>query len=309
MSVLISVVTAVYNDEKYIRKSVESILQQTYNTFEFIIVDDGSNDNTLSIIREIAKSDNRIIILTQQNAGAAAARNLAINSATGKYIAIQDSDDISSPERLQKQLNQLLKSDGNLISCTGYFVINPNDDVIAANNKIYRDITSNMLKGSFGTYHPSMMLPRQLIINEGGYNTFYNKTEDYDLVLRLLEKKAHVEKLDECLISYRIRGNSESSMNSGAHKNRAFENHLKRIQNEPEDFTPVVNKYKRDKNYVLKREVREVFYSENYSKFLKLYFKNLLKLPIKNYFPFFLYAISPLPLKKLIKSVANYKQT
>src|ERR1035437_6913902 len=101
MSLLISVVTAVYNDEKYIKKSVESILNQTFTDFEYIIVDDGSTDETLNILNEIAKRDGRVTILTQKNSGPAAARNKAINSAKGTYIALQDSDDISSPKRLQ----------------------------------------------------------------------------------------------------------------------------------------------------------------------------------------------------------------
>ncbi|TLV03714.1 glycosyltransferase family 2 protein [Dyadobacter luticola] len=304
MGVLISVVTAVYNDEQFIRQSVESILNQTYKDIEYIVVDDGSTDNTLHILNEIAAKDNRLIVITQKNQGAAAARNKAIQTATGRYIAIQDSDDISAPERLEKQLAQILKSSQNLISCSGYNVINTKGEVITTSNKTYKDINKNILDGSTAALHPTMMIPRESIIEAGGYDAFYAKTEDYDLILRLIEKGAVIEKLNEVLYGYRIRDTSESSMNNGAYIKRVYENHKARINNRPEDFSEVINDYVKDEHYVIKRQVREVFYSENYSKFLKLYFQNFSKLPANNFFLFFLYAIAPSPLKKLFRAMA-----
>ncbi|SFF07809.1 glycosyltransferase [Spirosoma endophyticum] len=302
MSVLISVITAVFNDEKFIKKSVESILSQTFGNFEYIIVDDGSTDNTLNILKEIAKKDIRLIVLTQNNLGAAVARNTAINVASGLYIAIQDSDDISLPNRLEKQLYQLLNSDQKLISCTGYHVINENDEVITTNNKLYENINKNILKGSTPALHPTMMIPKDLINQIGGYNIFYNKTEDYDLILRLIENNARLEKINIPLYSYRIRENSESTLNNGAYLKRVFENHLNRINNRPENFSKVVNDQMIDKNYILKRNIREIFYSENYIVFQKLYYKNYFKLPF-NYFFFFVFSFLPKQLKMSIKKI------
>ena len=145
MSVLVSIITAVYNDEKFIKKSVESILNQSFSEFEYIIVDDGSTDNTLDILKEIEKVDKRVIVLTQKNQGAAAARNLAIHSAKGKYVAIQDSDDLSSPDRIKTQVDQLLKSNNNnVISFTGFGIIDQNDHIISRNNKVYKNINRNI---------------------------------------------------------------------------------------------------------------------------------------------------------------------
>lgn len=303
MNILVSVITAVYNDEKFIKKSVESILMQTMAEIEYIIVDDGSTDSTSMIINELAKNDKKIKIINQKNLGAASARNMAINSARGNYIAIQDSDDISSSDRLKKQFDQLITSENeNLISCTGYNVINVNDEVITTHNKIYKDINKNILKGNPSACHPTMMFPKKLLISAGGYNTFYNKNEDYDLIYRLLENGASIKKINECLYNYRIREDSESSIKNGAYDKRVYENHLNRINNKPENFDIILNEFKKDKNVVIKRHAMQIFYSENYSKFRKFYLKHFYKLPILN-FLFFIYSFSPKWIKNFVKAI------
>lgn len=302
MNILVSVITAVYNDEEFIEKSVDSILNQTLSEFEFIIVDDGSTDNTLKILNELSKKDKRVKVISQKNSGAASARNTAIDAAKGFYIAIQDSDDISSPDRLKKQVDQLLNSgDDNLISCTGYNIIDIDDAVVATHNKIYNDITGNVLKGNTSVCHPSMMLAKNLLISVGGYNTFYSKTEDYDLIYRLLEGGAFVDKINECLYSYRMRENSESSMNNGAYWKRVYENHLNRISNRPENFDIVLNEYKKNKNVLVKRYAMQIFYSEDYPKFRKFYLRYFYKLPISNSV-FFIYSLLPQKIKGVIKT-------
>ncbi len=303
MNVLISVITAVFNDEKYIKESVDSILKQTFTEFEYIIVDDGSTDATLKILNEISRKDKRVIVLTQKNLGAAAARNVAIEAAIGTYIAIQDSDDISCPDRLKTQLEQLQQSEGNIISFTGYNVIDSEGEFVSSNNKIYKNINRNILKGSFCACHPTMMVSREFILNLGGYNPFYKKTEDYDLIYRLIENKVYAKKIDTCLYNYRIRENSEGCMNNGAYTKRVYENHLQRINGKFENFEEVVNDYKQDKNITLKRKVSAIFYSEDYALYRKTYLENFHKLPINNFFLFFLYSVLPFSLKRIIKSV------
>ena len=100
---LVSIVMAAYNEEKYIKEAIESILSQTYSNFEFIIVNDGSTDKTEDII--LAFPDHRIkYIKNEQNLKLIASLNKGLTAATGKYIARMDSDDISVPERLEKQV-------------------------------------------------------------------------------------------------------------------------------------------------------------------------------------------------------------
>ena len=95
---------SVYNGEKYLVKAIESILNQTYTKFEFIIVNDGSSDNSLKIIKEFMKKDNRIILINRENKGLPYSLNEGISIAKGKYIARMDADDISLSERFEKQI-------------------------------------------------------------------------------------------------------------------------------------------------------------------------------------------------------------
>ena len=102
----ISIVTAVFNVEKYIRECLLSVLNQTYSDFEHIIIDDNSNDNTVKIIKDLIKNDNRFKLLELKvNRGSGKARNLGIEKAAGKYITFIDGDDMWSNDRLKSHLN------------------------------------------------------------------------------------------------------------------------------------------------------------------------------------------------------------
>ena len=104
---MISVIMSVYNDEKYLSKAVESILNQSYKDFEFIIVNDGSTDNSFEILEKYQQDDKRVILIEQDNIGLTKSLNKAIDMACGKYIARMDSDDISLLTRFQKQIDFL----------------------------------------------------------------------------------------------------------------------------------------------------------------------------------------------------------
>lgn len=101
MNDLISVIVPVYNAETYIKRCIESILNQSYEYFELILVNDGSIDNSLEICREFASKDNRIVVLDQPNGGASAARNMGLSKMRGEYVVFADSDDYVSPSYLE----------------------------------------------------------------------------------------------------------------------------------------------------------------------------------------------------------------
>src|SRR5215472_18447331 len=98
----VSVAMSVYNCEQYLPASIDSILTQTFEDFEFIIVDDGSTDRSAEIIKSYG--DSRIVFLQQSNQGVASALNHALRFALGEYVARQDADDISLPERFSKEV-------------------------------------------------------------------------------------------------------------------------------------------------------------------------------------------------------------
>lgn len=112
---LISVIIPVYNREKYILEAIESILKQTIQSFEIIIIDDGSTDKSLKLIKTC--NDPRIVVIeNSENIGVSLSRNKALDRALGTYIAYMDSDDISHPKRFEKQL-KVLKSNPNIDAC------------------------------------------------------------------------------------------------------------------------------------------------------------------------------------------------
>ena len=90
----ISIIVPIYNCEKYLKRCLESIINQTYNNLEIILLNDGSSDNSLKIIKEYKKKDNRIIVIDKKNTGVSDTRNIGIQKASGKYICFCDSDDV-----------------------------------------------------------------------------------------------------------------------------------------------------------------------------------------------------------------------
>lgn len=109
-SPVVSVIIPAYNAELYIRQTLESVLSQTYQNIEILVVDDGSQDGTAEIAESFVQRDSRVHLLKQANAGVAAARNLAIAHSQGEYIAPIDADDIWYPQKLEKQVQCMLQS-------------------------------------------------------------------------------------------------------------------------------------------------------------------------------------------------------
>ena len=184
MTVKVSVLMAVYNGERYLRQSVESILNQTYSDFEFIILDDGSNDSTLSILNEYAPRDRRMVLVRNEtNIGLARSLNLGLELAQGEYIARMDADDISMPERLAVQVAYLeTHSDIGVLGSKAYFV---DDEMSTINYPENPDYLKWCLCFYNPIAHPSVMYRHSLIDSVGGYNEEYQFAQDYELWGRL----------------------------------------------------------------------------------------------------------------------------
>lgn len=117
---LVSIITPVFNCERLIGETINSVIRQTYQNWEMILVDDCSNDNSAKLIKEYAKKDNRIIYMKlEKNSGAAVARNKALQESKGKFIAYLDSDDLWKKEKLEKQI-EYMKKNNIAFSCTDY---------------------------------------------------------------------------------------------------------------------------------------------------------------------------------------------
>ena len=113
----VSVIIPVYNVENYLRQCLDSVINQTLKDIEIILVDDGSTDSSLSVCNEYAQKDNRITVLTQQNKGAGAARNMGLERATGEYLSILDSDDYFELNMLEKMYNAACRHNNDITIC------------------------------------------------------------------------------------------------------------------------------------------------------------------------------------------------
>lgn len=184
----ISIIMGVYNlkNEHEINVTVDSILGQTFNDWELLICDDGSSNNTMEILKKVEKRDKRIKILNyEKNQGLATALNKCIEKSEGEFIARQDSDDISYPERLEKEMNFLLN--------------NPEYDFVGCNANLYDE------NGVWGKYltkeiptkkdflwttqflHPTVMFRRESLIKAKMYRVAKEtkRCQDYDLFMRM----------------------------------------------------------------------------------------------------------------------------
>lgn len=202
----ISVIMGVYNEtnENIINYAVDSILEQTYKDFEFVIYNDGSCKETVDILHKISKSDDRIVLIgSDNNSGLAFSLNACIEVARGNFIARMDCDDYSHPKRLEKQLN-FLKCHPDIDWCgTNAFLFDENG--------IWgvRQMKSTPSLNDFYKYspyiHPSVMYRKSVFVNEGGYCESENtlRCEDYEIFMRLHYRGLHGANIQENLISYR----------------------------------------------------------------------------------------------------------
>ena len=205
----ISVVMPAYNAEKYIGKSIDSILNQTYGDFEFIIINDGSKDSTKEII--LSYSDNRIVYLeNEMNSGIVVTLNKGLEYATGKYISIgkyiarMDADDIAVAERLEKQIEFMEKNKNVGVLGTGICIFG--EDV----QEQARVFTTNpeQLKAEliFNSCiaHPTVMMRSNILKNNGlSYDLEYAGAEDYNLWWKIA-KVSQIATIPDLLVKYRI---------------------------------------------------------------------------------------------------------
>jgi glycosyltransferase involved in cell wall biosynthesis len=186
MSPLISVVMSVYNGEKYLREAVDSIINQTFTDFEFIIINDGSTDDTRAILESY--TDDRIVLLHQENIGLTKSLNKGLVLAKGKYFARQDADDISHPARFEKQVAYLEENPDCLVLGTWMDVI---DEKGLKYNVFKYPVDFQEILEAMKTYDPighgTIMARTNILLENNGYNEKFYYAQDYDFWMRLSE--------------------------------------------------------------------------------------------------------------------------
>ncbi|CAM3416750.1 glycosyltransferase family 2 protein [Zobellia roscoffensis] len=205
---LVSIITPVYNSEKYLANTIASVQAQTHSNWEHILVDDCSRDNSETLIRSFQEKDTRIKYhRLEKNSGAGIARNKAIEIAKGNYIAFLDSDDTWYPAKLEKQLN-FMKKNNYHFTFSSYDKMDGGGSLINAVVRAKRMVSykSALYKNPIGCL--------TVMYDVGFFGKQYmpsiRKRQDYALWLKLL-KKSNAYGLDEVLSTYRIGNESISS--------------------------------------------------------------------------------------------------
>lgn len=203
---LVSVIIPAFNAEGTVRNAIDSILSQTYKQIEVIVINDGSTDNTLKILREYGK---QIRYISQNNKGPSAARNAGIKIAKGDFIAYQDADDVSMPERIGREVDYLLNNPNMSMVFTGMKTI--------SGDKISK-CHSEFLLLQYNYIPCGSVMHKKDILDSVGW---WNEQVDWDLWIRIAEK-FDIGYIKECLYEYRKRETGISSVR-GRLKNRLID--------------------------------------------------------------------------------------
>lgn len=213
----ISCIMPVYNTEKYLEECIESILNQTFIDFEFIISNDGSTDRSSEIIKKYAKKDSRIIFLdNKKNRWIVDNLNDCLDMAQWEYIAIMESDDVSMPERFAEQVKYLDKNPDVSLVWSWWDIIDENwnkkwEMNPAIKYKEIKNTVFNLKTFSSPFINPSVMFRKTILGIVWKYNKKYDFIQDYEFFTRIILMWIRVENLSLILLRYRVHSSSNSA--------------------------------------------------------------------------------------------------
>ena len=217
----ISVILPTHNRAHLLPDTIRSIVRQTFEDWELVIVDDASTDNTPQVAQEFAASDSRIRYhRNKTNQGPAVSRNTAIQHAQGAYIALQDDDDISLPHRLATQIDYLQKNPR--IHMVASLMATFNEQGVQPNSwgKGWRSYVKKLppieRRTSFVRTCIGTILGRAHLFKVHPYRSFFRRNEDYDVLMRCIER-ANVETIDDVLYHYRKDDKTTNTQTAKAH--------------------------------------------------------------------------------------------
>ncbi len=200
----VSVLMSVYNTQRYLAEAIDSILHQSFTDFEFIIINDGSTDESLTVLQAYAQHDPRIRLISRDNRGLARTKNELVSLAHGEFLAIMDSDDVAMPDRFAHQVD-FLHANPDVVCVGGAY------DFIDEAGRLLEhvsvpltddDLQRFALQGKVLINHPSAMIRRQALEQVGGYDETMHTDGILDLWLRLGEV-GKLANLEETVLHYR----------------------------------------------------------------------------------------------------------
>ncbi|MEO1766435.1 glycosyltransferase family 2 protein [Thiobacter aerophilum] len=216
-SPLVSVLMPVYNAARFVADAIESILAQTFRDFEFIIIDDGSTDGSLSVLKRYAANDPRIRLISRENRGLVATLNEGIEKARGEWIARMDGDDVALPNRLSLQLKHLAETGadfcGGAVQCFGGWRA-------LWRYPVSHEACAVRLLFDVPFAHPAVM-GRRSALSSLRYRQDFNRAQDYDLWQRAWAQGYRLTNVEEIVLRYRVHENQVSARHTGDQRDRA----------------------------------------------------------------------------------------
>lgn len=217
----ISVIMSCFNAADFLAESIESILHQTFTDFEFILINDGSSDNSLDIIKKYSIKDNRIIVINKENSGLTDSLNVGISSSHGRWIARLDADDIALPTRLEEQIAFINKYSDIVLLGSDFIEINQYGKVIKEQSypMQHNALLTNLRSLRRFFPHSSAIYRSDIVTKVGRYNPKIVCAEDWDLWLRLAEN-GKIACLNRPLV--KIRKHSQQVSHAGGGRTQAL---------------------------------------------------------------------------------------
>ncbi len=230
----VTVLMTVYNGVRFLPSAIESVLAQSFDDFEFLIVDDASTDSSVDLIRSYADSRIRLVS-NETNIGQPASLNSGLNLASGQYVARLDQDDMCLPGRFRLQVSMLdNRPDVGIVGAWEYTI-----DADGRKIRRWRPRIENfgaflgiLAIGLCPVWHPSAMYRRQEVLDLGGYDPAYTLAADYDLWTRIAMKRLNGAIVPEFLTSRRIHGGRQSAARSHLQREataRSHENFIRQV--------------------------------------------------------------------------------
>jgi glycosyltransferase involved in cell wall biosynthesis len=199
----VSVITVTYNHGRFLTEVIESVLSQTFEDWELIIVDDGSEDETPELVSDYL-SDGRVRYIKQSHSGRAEARNHGITAARGKYLAILDADDRAMPERLEQQVKFLDSNpDHAAVGSWALFINDEGDQIGKRITPTPPELIRERILFTMPFVHSSVMMRQSVVEEIGQYNKRLPLSQDYDFMLRVVARYPTAN-IPEFLVEYRV---------------------------------------------------------------------------------------------------------
>ena len=206
---LVSILLPVYNSQRYLRPAVSSMLAQSFSDWELICINDGSSDDSPSILEEFAASEPRLRVVHQENQGLVESLNRGAALARGALICRMDADDIAMPERMALQVRFLREHPEHVAVGGAILKIDADSDPLGVDRlpAEHADIERALLSRKTGLFHPTTMMRSSALSAVGGYRRAYEWVEDHDLWLRLAQR-GRLGNLQRVVLCYRLHSNS-----------------------------------------------------------------------------------------------------